>query len=99
MVNIELLEYGYSFETEKHFIKFLLSGLSTEYEKKMINILPNITEGNVKRFEVEKTEAGLVILERFPEEQYPFHKEIPTTDEIKKVKKTVEVFIKPSDTE
>jgi hypothetical protein len=97
MVNIELLEYGYSFETEKHFIKFIISGLSRLYEEKMIKILPNIPEGNVKRFEVEKTEAGLVILERFPDEQYPFHKEIPTPDEIRSVKKTVEVFIKPSE--
>lgn len=97
MVNIELLEYGYSFETEKHFIKFLISGLSRAYEDKMIKILPNIPEGDIRRFEIERTEAGLVILERFSEEQYPFNKEIPTPDEIKSVEKTVEIFIKPSE--
>jgi len=97
MINIELLEYGYSFETEKHFIKFLIRGLSREYEVKMIKILPNIPEGSFKRFEIEKTESGLVILERFPNEQYPFHKQIPTPDEITSVKKTVEAFIKPSE--
>ena len=97
MINIELLEYGYSFKTGKHFIKFLISGLSEEYEEKLSNILPNIPEGNFKRFEIEKTESGLVILERFPEKQYPFHQEIPTPDEIKSVKKTVESFINPSE--
>ena len=63
----------------------------------MIKILPNIPEGDIRRFEIERTKTGLVILERFSEEQYPFNKEIPTPDEIKSVEKTVEIFIKPSE--
>lgn len=95
MTGIKLLEYGYSLETGKHFIKFLISGLTSENEKKMMKVLSNIPEGTVKRFESEKTDEGVVILERFPDNQYPFHQEVPTPEEIKKVENMVEGFIKP----
>lgn len=39
MFEVNVLEYGYSFESERHFIKFLIKGLDKKNEEKLIGII------------------------------------------------------------
>jgi hypothetical protein len=93
MVDVNVLEFGYSFETERHFVKFFIKGLSPESTKKLVGIIGQIPEGNFQRFKSVESEDGLNILELFPENEYPFNSEIPSTEEIKAVEETVKGFL------
>jgi hypothetical protein len=93
MVEVNVLEFGYSFETERHFVKFLIKGLNPENTKTITGILDKIPEGKFQRFKSIETENGLNILELFPENEYPFNSEIPTTEEITAVEDTVKGFL------
>jgi len=37
MVDVNVLEFGYSFETERHFVKFLDKGLNPDNTKKIMD--------------------------------------------------------------
>lgn len=91
MAEIKVLEFGYSLESTRYFIKFLIKGI--ENEEKFQTVLRNIPDGNMKRFEIEDTSDGFLVLERFNEEEYPFNKEIPSEEEIISVEKTVKGFL------
>jgi hypothetical protein len=93
MVGVKVLEFGYSFETERHYITFLINGLSPENIKKIVGIISQIPEGNFQRFKSLESEEGLKILELFPENEYPFNSEIPTSEEINVVEETVKGFL------
>ena len=93
MFEVNVLEYGYSFESQRHFIKFLIKGLNKENEEKLVEIISQIPEGDYKRFTTISTETGLNILELFPLKEYPFSSEIPNTDEVKSVEDTVKGFL------
>ncbi|MGZ7119889.1 MAG: hypothetical protein ACXVH2_09275 [Methanobacterium sp.] len=94
MLKVEVLEYGYSLENENYFIKFNISGLGEEQKDKILPIIGNIPLGDIKRFLIESdSEKGLKILEYFPEEEYPFNKDIPGDEEIKKVEEMVKGFL------
>ena len=47
MVDVNVLEFGYSFETERHFVKFLINGLNPENTKKIMDILSHILKGKI----------------------------------------------------
>lgn len=91
MAEIKVLEFGYSLEVARYFIKFLIKGI--ENKKKFQTVLENIPDDNMKRFEIEETSDGFIVLERFNEEEYPFNKEIPDKEEIITVEKTVKGFL------
>ncbi|MGZ7049511.1 MAG: hypothetical protein ACXVHO_05850 [Methanobacterium sp.] len=94
MLKVEVLEYGYSLENEKHFVKFNISGLEEEQKDKILPIIGNIPLGDIKRFLIEPdSDEGLKILEYFPEGEYPFNKDVPGDDEIKKVEEMVKGFL------
>ncbi len=93
MFEVNVLEYGYSYESDRHFIKFLIKGLDKKNEEKLIGIISQIPEGNFQRFQSFGTENGLVVLELFPENEYPFNTELPNSDEIKEVEETVKGFL------
>jgi hypothetical protein len=93
MIDVSVLEFGYSLETERHFIKFLIEGLDKDNTEKMMGVISQIPEGDYKRFESTPTENGLIILELFPEKEYPFNSEIPNADDIKSVEDTVKGFL------
>lgn len=57
-------------------------------------MIVNIPLEDIKRFIIESdTDKGLKILEYFPEEEYPFNKEVPTEEEIKKVEEMIKGFM------
>ncbi len=93
MLEVKVLEFGYSIEKEKHFIKFNISGLEEEKKDKIIPMIVNIPLGGIKRFEVESEGDDLRILEFFPQEEYPFNKEIPDEEDLKTVEETVKGFM------
>ena len=93
MFDVNVLEYGYSFESERHFIKFLIKGLNKKNEEKLVEIVSQIPEGNFKRFTTVSTDNGLNIVELFPIKEYPFSSEVPNTDEVKSVEDTVKGFL------
>jgi hypothetical protein len=59
----------------------------------LIGIISQIPEGNFKRFQSLGTENGLVVLELFPKNEYPFNNELPNSAEIKEVEETVKGFL------
>ncbi len=59
----------------------------------MVGIIGQIPEGDFKRFQSVVTENGLIVLELFPENEYPFNSEVPNVDEIKSVEDTVKGFL------
>ncbi len=89
-MEVRVLEFGYSLEARRHFVKFLVNGLSREDTEKVVGILGQIPEGNFKRFQTWESDIGLEIFELFPRDEYPFNKEIPNLEEIKSVEKGVE---------
>ncbi|MCE5214215.1 MAG: hypothetical protein LLF83_05795 [Methanobacterium sp.] len=91
MAEIKVLEFGYSLESARYFIKFLIKGV--ENKEKFQAVLGNIPDGNMKRFEIEENPDGFIVLERFNEEEYPFNKEIPSEKEIISVEETVKGFL------
>ena len=93
MFEVNVLEYGYSLESERHFIKFLIKGLDKKNEEKLVGIIGQIPEGDFKRFQTVVTENGLIVLELFPKGEYPFNTDVPNVDEIKSVEETVKGFL------
>ncbi|MGB9979590.1 hypothetical protein [Methanobacterium sp.] len=94
MIEVKVIEFGYSVEYQKHFIRINIMGMEKEKKDKMSSMIVNIPLGNLKRFVVESDdENGLKILEYLPEDEYPFNNEIPTEDEIKTVEKMVNGFM------
>ncbi len=93
MLEVDILEYGYSFESEKHFIKFLIKGLNQKNQEKVIEIIQQIPIGDLKRFQTTKTENGMIVFELFPENEYPFITNIPDGDEIMAVEDSVKGFL------
>jgi hypothetical protein len=94
MLEVKVLEFGYSVEHQKHFIKLSIIGLEKEKKDKIVPMIANIPLGNIKRFVVEAdNEKGLKILEYFPENEYPFNNGIPTGEEIKAVEEMVKGFM------
>ncbi len=59
----------------------------------MVGIISQIHEGDLNRFKSEETENGLIVLELFPENEYPFNSEITSSEEINSVKGTVKGFM------
>ena len=94
MVEVQLLEFGYSLEKGRHFIKFLVRGLTDVDIEKIVGIICQIPEGSYKRFQTWNTDSGLEIYELFPAKEYPFNKEIPTPEEFEAVEKSVEDLLK-----
>jgi len=88
---IKVLEFGYSLESTRYFIKFLIKGIKNK--EKFQTVFGNIPDGNMKRFEIEENSDSFIVLERFNEEEYPFNKEIPTEKEINSVEKSVNGFL------
>lgn len=93
MFKVNILEFGYSLKSERHFIKFLIKGIDKKNTEKLVGIISQIPEGNFKRFETEETEEGLYINELFPETEYPFNHDIPNMEEISSVEETVNGFL------
>jgi len=93
LVEVRVLEFGYSLENRRHFVKFLINGLTDESTEKIVGIIGQIPEGNLKRFQTWKSENGLEIFELFLKDEYPFNNEIPNPKEIKLVEKNVEGFL------
>ena len=93
MFEVNVLEYGYSLESERHFIKFLIKGLDKKNEEKLVGIIGQIPEGDFKRFQTVVTENGLIVLELFPKGEYPFNTDVANVDEIKSVEETVKGFL------
>ena len=94
MVKIELLEFGYSLEYKKHFIKFDIQGIEEDKKEQILPIIANIPLEDIKRFVIESnTENSLKILEYFPEEEYPFNKEIPDEKTIINITEMVKGFL------
>jgi hypothetical protein len=93
LVEVQILEFGYSLEKGRHFIRFLVSGLKDEDIEKIVGIVGQIPEGSFKRFQTWNTDTGLEIYELFPAKEYPFNKEIPSPEEFKAVEKNVQGFL------
>ncbi|MEL7669750.1 hypothetical protein [Methanobacterium sp.] len=94
MLEVKVLEFGYSVEHQKHFIKLNIMGMEEEKKDKILPMIANIPLGNIKRFVVESDdEKGLKILEYFPENEYPFNNGVPTGEEIKAVEEMVKGFM------
>lgn len=93
MVEVHVLEFGYSLETRRHFVKFLVNGLKKENIKKIVGIITQIPDGNLKRFQTWESENGLEIYELFPMNEYPFNNEIPDIEIIRTVEKNVKGFL------
>ena len=94
MMEVEVIEFGYSVEHQKHFIKFNILGMEKETKDKMLPMIVNMPLENIKRFVIESDdEKGLKILEYLPGDEYPFNNEIPTKEEIKTVEKMVKGFM------
>ena len=94
MLAVEVLEFGYSIEHQKYFIKFNIKGMEKEKKDKMLPMLVNMSLENIKRFAVESDDVnGLKIVEYFPEDEYPFNDEVPSEEEIKAVEEMVKGFM------
>lgn len=94
MVEVKLLEFGYSLEHEKHFVRLNIKGMDEEKKKEILPVIGNIPLGDIKRFVVESDDDnGLKILEYFPKKEYPFNKDIPEEKEIKGIEKMVKKFM------
>jgi len=48
LVEVQILEFGYSLEKGRHFIKFLVSGLKDKDTEKIVGIVGQIPEGGFK---------------------------------------------------
>jgi len=94
MVEVKILEFGYSLESNLPFMKILIKGLEKESKKQMLIGLEKIPLGELKRFLVKSdTDNGLTILERFSEEEYPFKLDIPSKKEVLSIEEMVKKFI------
>ncbi|MGB9936488.1 MAG: hypothetical protein ACPK7O_02105 [Methanobacterium sp.] len=94
MIEVKLLEFGYSIEYKKHFIRLNISGMEAKKKDRMISMITNIPLGDIKRFVVESDDSdGLKILEYLPEDEYPFNKEVPAEEDIKNVEGMVKGFV------
>ena len=79
MVEVKILEFGYSLESNMAIMKFFIKGLDKKTKEQMVSMLENIPLGELKRFEVtSETNEGIILLERFSEEEYPFQLNIPS---------------------
>ena len=94
MVEVKILEFGYSLESNLPIMKFLIKGLDNKTKEQMLTMLENIPLGEFKRFELKSdTDEGIILLERFSEEEYPFQLNIPSEDEILAVENMVKKFM------
>ena len=86
MVEVKILEFGYSLESNLPIMKFLIKGLDKKTQEQMLNVLENIPLGELKRFEIKSdTDDGMILLERFTEEEYPFKLDIPIVRNISSI--------------
>ena len=94
MIEVKILEFGYSLESNLPIMKFLIKGLDKKTQEQMLNVLENIPLGELKRFEIKSdTNDGIILLERFTEEEYPFKLDIPSEEEIVSVENMVKKFM------
>ena len=94
MVEVKILEFGYSLESNLGLMKFRIKGLDKKTQEQMLNVLENIPLGELKRFEIKSvTDEGIILLERFSEEEYPFKLDIPSEDEVVSVENMVKKFM------
>ena len=94
MVEVKILEFGYSLESNMAIMKFFIKGLDKKTKDQMFSMLENIPLGELKRFEVTSdTDEGIILLERFSEEEYPFQLNIPSEDEVVSVEDMVKKFM------
>ena len=94
MVEVKILEFGYSLESNMAIMKFFIKGLDKKTKEQMLSMLENIPLGEFKRFEVTSdTDDGIILLERFSEEEYPFQLNIPSEDEVVSVENMVKKFM------
>ncbi|WP_048190339.1 hypothetical protein [Methanobacterium sp. SMA-27] len=94
MVEVKILEFGYSLESNMAIMKFFIKGLDKKTKEQMLSMLENIPLGELKRFEVTSdTDNGIILLERFSEEEYPFQLNIPSEDEVVSVENMVKKFM------
>jgi hypothetical protein len=94
MVEVKILEFGYSLESNLPMMKFLIKGMDKKSQDQMLNVLENIPLGELKRFEIiSNTNDDLILLERFSVEEYPFKLNIPSDDEILSVENMVKKFM------
>ncbi|MBZ2164547.1 hypothetical protein [Methanobacterium spitsbergense] len=94
MVEVKILEFGYSLESNMAIMKFFIKGLDKKTKEQMLSMLENIPLGELKRFEVTSdTNEGIILLERFSEEEYPFQLNIPSEDEVVSVENMVKKFM------
>ncbi len=94
MVEVKILEFGYSLESNMDIMKFFIKGLDKKTKEQMLSMLENIPLGELKRFEVTSdTDKGIILLERFSEEEYPFQLNIPSEDEVVSVENMVKKFM------
>ena len=86
MVEVKILEFGYSLESNLPIMKFLIKGLDRKTQEQMLKVLENIPLGELKRFEIKSdTDDGMILLERFTEEEYPFKLDIPIVRNISSI--------------
>jgi hypothetical protein len=94
MVEVKILEFGYSLESNLPIMKFLIKGLDKKTQEQMLNVLENIPLGELKRFEIKSdTDNSIILLERFSEEEYPFKLDIPSEKEMVSVENMVKKFM------
>jgi hypothetical protein len=94
MVEVKILEFGYSLESNLPLMKFLIKGMDKKTQDQMLNVLENIPLGEFKRFEIiSNTNDDLILLERFSVEEYPFKLYIPSGDEVRSVENMVKKFM------
>jgi hypothetical protein len=71
-------------------MNFLSKDRIKKPKSKCLSMLENIPLGELKRFEVTSdTDKGIILLERFSEEEYPFQLNIPSEDEVVSVENMV----------
>jgi hypothetical protein len=93
MVEVKILEFGYSLESNLPMMKFLIKGMDKISQDQMLSVLKNIPLGELKRFEIiSNTNDDIILLERFSVEEYPFKLNIPSNDEIISVENMVKKF-------
>jgi hypothetical protein len=94
MIEVKILEFGYSLESNLPIMKFLIKGLDKKTQEQMLNVLENIPLGELKRFEIKSdTDNGIILLERFSEKEYPFKLDIPSEEEVVSVENMVKKFM------
>ena len=94
MVEVKILEFGYSLESNLPMMKFLIKGMDKKSQDQMLNVLENIPLGELKRFEIiSNTNDDMILLERFSVEEYPFKLSIPSDDEVLSVENMVKKFM------